>query len=69
VIGKLFFAVAGVFVGAFTVEYLRRKNPELLERMRRQATRLADQLFEPDAEDDVEPEPAHGEPEPAHVDG
>jgi len=57
--GKLFFAVAGVFVGAFTVEYLRRKNPELLERMRRKAVRLADQLFEPEAEEDDDPEAAH----------
>jgi hypothetical protein len=62
-VGKLVFAVAGVFVGAFAVEYLRRKNPELLERVRRSAGEVADRLFPADEDEQGEAEPA--EPAPA----
>jgi hypothetical protein len=56
-VGKLFAAVAGVFVGAFAVEYMRRKNPELLERVRRSAGEVAERWFpsDEDEQDDAEP--------------
>jgi hypothetical protein len=50
-------------VGAFAVEYLRRKNPELLERVRRSAGEVADRLFPADEDEQGEAEPA--EPAPA----
>ena len=54
-LGKLAVGIAGVFIGAFAVEYLRRKDPELLERVRRKAGDLADRLFDPSEGEDDEP--------------
>ena len=55
---KVLIAVGGIFVGAFVVEVLHRKHPELTTKIEEKAKQLVDALTSPAKADQTEePEP------------